>query len=125
MRAGCITNIARVAAYGTTVIHKLAPPSRSNRRVRRGDDAFVYGVKAASGAPARKTSSRQSYPKIVRASTRRSSSHLPGQARRQFCSYLPAGGGRDPKTASEKPLERLLIEMLERTGTKPTSNPER
>jgi len=79
------------------------------------DDAFVYGVKAASGAPGEKDvvaaivpKDRASFdPQIIFRTCR---AKLDANSVPAYLQVLD----EIPKTASEKPLERLLVEMLER-----------
>src|SRR5712672_1706863 len=79
------------------------------------DDAFVYGVTAASGAPGEKDvvaaivpKDRASFdPQIIFRTCRAKLDANSVPACMQVVDEIP-------KTTSEKPLERLLVEMLER-----------
>ena len=77
------------------------------------DDVFVYGVKAASGAPGEKN--------VVAAVVPKEGARFDPKAIFQACrAKLDAGSVLSylqvvveiPKTASEKPLERYLVHMF-------------
>jgi len=78
------------------------------------EDVYVYGVKAASGAPGEKDVVAAVVPK-------RAADFNPQQVFRACRANLDAASvisylqvvPEIPKTASEKPLERFLIEMFE------------
>ena len=83
------------------------------------DDVYVYGIPSANGVPARRMWWRRSFPGQTGALDRAGA--VPHAAAAQLeANFVPSHIQvlqQIPKTASEKPLERFLIEAL-------ASNPE-
>jgi crotonobetaine/carnitine-CoA ligase len=78
------------------------------------DDVYVYGVKASSGAPGEKDVVAAVVPKRVsdfdpQQVFRRCRAQLEASSVISFLQVVP----EIPKTASEKPLERYLVDMFE------------
>ena len=78
------------------------------------DDVYVYGIPSARAAPARRTWSPPWCPRMRTRSTR--SSSTPSAATRLEANFVPGFVqvlAQIPKTASEKPQERFLVEAFE------------